>query len=1010
MSGNSKQLVSVPHPVLSAATADNMHTEPVIDGVSNRRMEIIQPQGTVNNQGAQFSWQPPANCAMDKQVNAVVTVRLKCKAAFLADPDTPNFAKDASGTGTTSGTVSSDEAIGFVDKTYTTKERKRQDGPRPSQGRNFNMVFDNKDGELTMAKTKTTGNTNGEKLGQILAGEHVWPISKLGTIYNDSSDGPTHLGSTRIYSKSTCPIASRRDTFTQGTVCNFTGNPLLPHDMMVEQDKFSQEAVSSSSAASVSAWQAPTDVPYTSSDAVCAESVTESATVVGSTVAGPLAQAVPLFGSLIGKGKPLKHTAASMEKWNARRFLGLASPNVGAPTTIYGTQDPSLPDVVCGGGGGAGAAATDQYLRIGESQGDSASGYTDYRFHTQPAEIVTPDFTLKAGEADKSDDFKFGDDSYGKAPYFWNTAGNSTLKEANELGLPVNGIQTYLRDYPLTRLIRQTNLTINGGTMTHETADLAQGSLRVNRDPTQVAQCYPNCPTMLDTKSCPLNNSGLGVLKSGQACFAGLAPTQEGLLSGRIEQFPGASNGTLKDDGTKQDQGFVFKDGVTKCGPSCDTVVDDRYIDISFTQPLDHPVFSAGTETCLMNTSQIDLTLNFNNPLSMFRNLNGYEENGLMANAMIQSGPGWLLKDRGEGLGKSTQTLASTLSGDCAVEVEITGMHLEVIYYSLMMPAPPVWMDHYKQPTHFRKDMGLVGTAGPGKTTQFDAIRLGTVPEYIMIYATPNLNEYEKPRGIVQQNFPLPIKSVKFTINNESGILSDSSATDLWSISKSNGVDATCHDWVQEGGVLYIRLGKDICVPKLYPGAHSTFNCAVDVEFGGHKNILGEDPSNSTEARRGTGIDLPTDSKNSSWSVDPSLTGSSGVADEKTYDVGKVNYQAHCVFLTSATLELSPNAMNVSSGYPGSAISDALAAPSSGQLWSDFSSTGKASYSAMQGGSTGGGIFDWVSDIPIVGPAVSSIAHTGIDALAGVAHDTLGSGVTSHVGSGAPPSRRNAFK
>ena len=112
-------------------------------------------------------------------------------------------------------------------------------------------------------------------------------------------------------------------------------------------------------------------------------------------------------------------------------------------------------------------------------------------------------------------------------------------------------------------------------------------------------------------------------------------------------------------------------------------------------------------------------------------------------------------------------------------------------------------------------------------------------------------------------------------------------------MSKSNGVYDNCQDWMQEGSVLLLRIGKDLIVPRLYPGAHNTFNCQANVTFGNHKNTTCITPA---ELRAAFGQNDTTDLSDSSL-------------------LGNIEYEAHIAYLTPAQLQLAKKASLPTTGW-----------------------------------------------------------------------------------------------
>jgi hypothetical protein len=315
---------------------------------------------------------------------------------------------------------------------------------------------------------------------------------------------------------------------------------------------------------------------------------------------------------------------------------------------------------------------------------------------------------------------------------------------------------------------------------------------------------------------------------------------------------------------------------------------------------LKHPMLASGLQDALCNVNQCDINLSFNNMFALIRTMAAREP---------------------------TMTITPKKAS------------LGVVYYSLSAPSPSIFRSHVLTPTHFQQTVGSVAAGATPPQQVLQSMKLNVEPEYICVYATATSAAIGTESRI--PNIPLPISGAKFTINNQSGLMSDSSPEDLWAMSKSNGLIDTSLTFKNEGSVLILRVGKDIVVDGLVAGSTQTFNSQCTLDFLGHQNA---------EAQ---------------------------------------NVTVHTVYLTPSTAELSEGRMILSAGYDNSEVAKAIdEGVAHGMSYDHFDKTG---YSQMVGGGLFGRLWNLGKKF-VRSDTGKYIIDKGVKALTGSGDTQVGGG------------------
>lgn len=142
---------------------------------------------------------------------------------------------------------------------------------------------------------------------------------------------------------------------------------------------------------------------------------------------------------------------------------------------------------------------------------------------------------------------------------------------------------------------------------------------------------------------------------------------------------------------------------------------------------------------------------------------------------------------------------------------------------------PAVQTLSYVKPQSYIKQEATPLVAGETRTLITDSIRLSQVPQRIMLFCrrTEATSTFDKPDSF------LAIKSLRVQWNNEDSLLSSATQSDLYEISRRNGLNMS---WVEfskhRGSVVMLEMGKDIGLPQgLTAGVQGSFTLSCQVEF-----------------------------------------------------------------------------------------------------------------------------------------------------------------------------------
>jgi len=320
-----------------------------------------------------------------------------------------------------------------------------------------------------------------------------------------------------------------------------------------------------------------------------------------------------------------------------------------------------------------------------------------------------------------------------------------------------------LRSYPLSNVIQNCNLTLNGTTMSHSVAELQNGVQYVNND-IETRRKNSKCPNMIPM----LQSVDKDYLVQGVDTASGVAGANYlGLNTHVVDDYVSSAR-----DGTTGE--FV----------------------LDLVEPLNMPILSKSLGHSLANVSQLDIQLTLTSLYNLFKN---------------------------------DGTLASGIGG-VNVSFSVEEASLQVLYYSINETIPDEIEMPFYNLVHFKQDLGAVVSNGTVGTKTLSNFKLNSVPEYVMVFASPTNSSKGSNLGINETT--LGIENVKLTINNNGNLLDTMSKENLWDIGVSNGLSMGYHQFKNQSSVFLARVNKDINVNDVIAGSNSLFNCQPTITFG----------------------------------------------------------------------------------------------------------------------------------------------------------------------------------
>ena len=145
----------------------------------------------------------------------------------------------------------------------------------------------------------------------------------------------------------------------------------------------------------------------------------------------------------------------------------------------------------------------------------------------------------------------------------------------------------------------------------------------------------------------------------------------------------------------------------------------------------------------------------------------------------------------------------------------------------LVEPIPQLQVLPYVKPQEYIKSVELLA---PGASTRVisDSIRLSQIPKKMYLFC-------RHKRSVVNQNYSdsfLGIDRLSVLFNNQSGLFASASEQDLYSISKSNGLNLSYPQWRKyRGGVFCAEFGKNIgLLDNESPGCQGIYTVQVQMD------------------------------------------------------------------------------------------------------------------------------------------------------------------------------------
>tara|TARA_B110000211_G_scaffold103888_1_gene120942 strand:- start:14624 stop:16195 length:1572 start_codon:yes stop_codon:yes gene_type:complete len=306
----------------------------------------------------------------------------------------------------------------------------------------------------------------------------------------------------------------------------------------------------------------------------------------------------------------------------------------------------------------------------------------------------------------------------------------------------------YLRDHPITRMTTGANLVINGTTFSANLKQNAEMLVRTN------------------------NNQQRRRLQS--TCSDVIIETSDDTLAELREQ------NTVNSKFHQNMSGNILDYKVGDVAFVEHAAAVDGKLVIEITESLKMPVLNRSYGKSFGNVTQMDLSLNFDNMLSAFKN---------KYSAVL-----------------SPKTFA------------LTSAELLVNYYSISEKIPEVIRSPYMNTVSFQNTVLQDDTS-----TTIANYKLNVVPEYVVFYMSEktDISKNSSASNVCCK----PISKVSLTINNQSSLLASSTIEDLYQMSAKNGLDTTTLQGFKSTTMIVLKVGVDILVDdNLIPGSNQLFN------------------------------------------------------------------------------------------------------------------------------------------------------------------------------------------
>jgi hypothetical protein len=146
-----------------------------------------------------------------------------------------------------------------------------------------------------------------------------------------------------------------------------------------------------------------------------------------------------------------------------------------------------------------------------------------------------------------------------------------------------------------------------------------------------------------------------------------------------------------------------------------------------------------------------------------------------------------------------------------------------------LMPIPPINTVDFQQVVSYVYPCSLTGVQGFASVAS-QTLSLPVIPDYLVVAVVPQSNYYASaswPWSSCEGTWYVPINAVSITWSNMSGLLSSQSQSQLFNISKANGLDMSWAQWRGYASTSEARgtLAGPDCTPaggKNYSGAANT--------------------------------------------------------------------------------------------------------------------------------------------------------------------------------------------
>jgi hypothetical protein len=146
----------------------------------------------------------------------------------------------------------------------------------------------------------------------------------------------------------------------------------------------------------------------------------------------------------------------------------------------------------------------------------------------------------------------------------------------------------------------------------------------------------------------------------------------------------------------------------------------------------------------------------------------------------------------------------------------------------MLQPIPAVQTLPYHKNQIYKKNMSAL-TANSTVQQFTDSIKLNQVPSRVYLFAKHSAGT----ESAFTTDTYLGIDNASITFNNQNSLLSSASSSDLFEISRRNGLNVSYPEWSKyRGAVLCVDFSKDIGLPdSLAPGTISQCSLQANVTF-----------------------------------------------------------------------------------------------------------------------------------------------------------------------------------